>query len=240
MNLIHCSYHKCLTVYVSRVARAAAVPRRYRHFRSLIDEFYEDQANYKIASVNNHSLDLDRLGDFRISRFVRDPRDLIVSGYFYHLRGAEAWCNIVDPSPADLAVVNGILPTAMQPGQSFSSVLQSLPIEDGLHAEMEFRTKHLLALREWPDDDRILLQRYEDIVGQEESTFDRIFDFFKLSWPHRAVGRHVVKRNTADRRTNDAHVRDPSPQQWRKHFTPALSEEFDVVYGDILDRYGYR
>lgn len=238
-NLVHCSYHKCLTVYFSRVARLAAGRSDYKHYKSRLGDFYQQLGDFKIASVNNHALDLSRLGDVRISRFIRDPRDLVVSGYFYHLRGAEQWCEIVDPSIDDLAVVNGTLPSGMQPGQSIATHLESLSLEDGLRAEIEFRTKHWLAMREWPDDDRILVQRYEDIIGNEEASFSSVFSFFELSAPRRALGRLGVRRNTAGRRQADSHVRDPSPEQWRRHFTPGLSEEFDAAYGDILARYRY-
>jgi hypothetical protein len=67
-----------------------------------LNDFYEDHNKYGIVSINNHALDLARLGnDYRISRFVRDPRDLVISGYFYHRRGAEPWSTIVDPKSED-------------------------------------------------------------------------------------------------------------------------------------------
>ena len=43
----------------------------YKHFNSLIPEFYGEHRKYKIASINNHCIDFSRLGDVRVSRFVR-------------------------------------------------------------------------------------------------------------------------------------------------------------------------
>jgi len=86
-HLIHCSYHKCLTVYYGRIMKAVfnrclSWSSGYRHFNSHLEDFYQAFSKHRIASVNNRALDLERLGQFRISRFVRDPRDLVVSGYF--------------------------------------------------------------------------------------------------------------------------------------------------------------
>ncbi|MCG8469630.1 MAG: hypothetical protein MJB57_15730, partial [Gemmatimonadetes bacterium] len=98
VHLIHCSYHKCLTVYYHRVMdylynRILRFSHGYHHFNSRIDQFYAESPRYRVVSLNNQSLDLDRLGDCRVTRFIRDPRDLVVSGYLYHKRGAENWCN---------------------------------------------------------------------------------------------------------------------------------------------------
>ncbi|NQX90101.1 MAG: hypothetical protein HRT77_15725 [Halioglobus sp.] len=131
MKLIHCSYHKCLTVYFQRVFSGTYNTtlrwnRGYRHFYSLLDDFYQESTNYKVSSINNHTLDLSRLGhDARVTRFVRDPRDLVVSGYFYHKRGAEEWSRIASPSDADWAVVNGCVPDSLPQRTSYSSYLKN-------------------------------------------------------------------------------------------------------------------
>ena len=106
VQLIHCSYHKCLTVYYRRIMDAVfnrCLPwgRGYRHFNSDLEAFYRDCRSHRIASVNNRFLDFPQLGRFRISRFIRDPRDLVVSGYFYHRRGAENWTTMKSPTDDD-------------------------------------------------------------------------------------------------------------------------------------------
>ena len=139
--LIHCSYHKCLTVYYKRVMdavfnRCQPWRRGYRHYNSHLEDFYAGFRKDRVASVNNRALDLERLGRFRISRFIRDPRDLVVSGYFYHRRGAEPWTTIESPTAEDWYFANGVVPDALRDsGRSFSQYLQSMPEEEGLLAE---------------------------------------------------------------------------------------------------------
>ena len=61
-HLIHCSYHKCLTVYFGRVMRAVfnrCLPWSggYRHFNSHLDDFYEGFEGLRLASINNRYLE---------------------------------------------------------------------------------------------------------------------------------------------------------------------------------------
>ena len=243
---VHCSYHKCLTSYFQKVAsrlfRSSFGPDgEYRHFNSRIDEFYRDCENYAIASVNNHFLDLDRFEDVRVTRFVRDPRDLVVSGYFYHKRAAEPWCDIVAPSEEDWAIVNGTIPGVLLGRQSYAQYLNEVSLEEGLLAELAFRRHHFESMRQWDDEDpRIEVFRYEEILGNEAEVFDRIFRFFDLSFSARQIGLHYVRKfragNSARR---PGHIRDPRSGQWRDHFPPAVTTKFNQEYGDLLDRLGY-
>jgi hypothetical protein len=214
----------------------------YRHFNSLIEEFYQESANYRIASVNNHALDLQRLGDdFRVTRFIRDPRDLVVSGYFYHKRGAEAWCNIINPGERDWEVVNGCIPEKMGGAHSFSSYLQSLSKEEGLIAEIDFRSNHFHSMEQWPvADSRIKLLRYEDLVGNEWQTFAEMFSFYGIPWPEKRLGLSLANRFSAKKRVGQTqHIRNPKAGQWKEHMTPAIRRFFKQKYGELLERYGY-
>lgn len=247
MKIYHCSYHKCLTVYYFRIFSSIynkifIISDGYRHFNSLLDEFYRESWKYKIASINNHTLDLQLLGnDFRISRFIRDPRDLVVSGYFYHKRGAEPWCNVTDPSPDDWQVVNGHLPEGMGKGHSFSSYLQSLSTEEGLLAEIDFRKYHFESMRGWPvADSRIKTYRYEDVLGNERAVFLDMFSFYGLPWVERKLGTFLAHYFSAKKQTGKTrHIRNARSNQWKEYFTPKVNDYFERHFSDILDTYGY-
>jgi len=250
-NLIHCSYHKCLTVYYARVIRALYDnPIRktlrggregYKHFNSNLDEFYESLGKFTISSVNNHALDLDRLGEFRIVRFVRDPRDLVVSGYFYHRRGAEEWCNVVGPSNDDWRIVNGNVPRDMPKDHSLATYLQALDQEDALIAEIEFRKFHFESMFEWPlDDSRIRMFRYEDIMGNEPRVFGEVMDFYNAGWIDHELAMFLARKFAVKTGQKGSHVRDPEPHQWKKYFTPKVHAFFSERYEELLPRLGYQ
>ncbi|MEM7587021.1 MAG: sulfotransferase domain-containing protein [Acidobacteriota bacterium] len=246
-HLIHCSYHKCLTVYFKRVMHATfnlCLPWSggHRHYNSDLEAFAADFRKRRVASVNNRFLDLERLGRFKISRFVRDPRDLVVSGYFYHRRGAEAWTRIAGPTAEDWAFANGCVPEGLQaqPQMSFADYLQSLSPEDGLLAELEFRRYHFESMARWPvEHPDILTFRYEDILGNEARVFDELFEFYGLSWLETALARRFVRRYSLRKLPADAHVRNPKSGQWREHFTPRVRQAFEDRHGGLIERLGY-
>ncbi len=245
-HLVHCSYHKCLTVYYKRAMdavfnRCLLWSAGYRHYNSHLSAFYDGFAGQRIASVNNRALDLERLGRFRISRFIRDPRDLVVSGYFYHRRGAEDWVNLEAPTEADWYFANGFVPEGLRAaGSSFARYLQSIPEEEGLLAELEFRTHHFESMAGWPArHPDIVTHRYEDIVGDEARVFRELFAFYELSPLERTLGNWFARRYTIRKLAADSHVRDPSAGQWRRHFTPRVRQAFDAKYAGLVKELGY-
>lgn len=242
----HCGYHKCLTMYFRRVLARAALfhnPLRppYRHFFHRTDEFYRHCSDYTIASLSGHALDLDRFDDIRVARVVRDPRDLLVSGYYYHKRSAEDWCDHRDPTDGDWAIVGGVVPQSLPPGKTLAEYLNEVTVEEGLLAELDFRRNHFDSMLQWPEDDpRVRVFRYEDIVGNERGSFRELFDFYGLSWPAKRAGLFYAARYSAARKKGRTeHIRDPSSGQWREHFTPRLRQAFNDRYGAVLERLGY-
>jgi hypothetical protein len=189
--------------------------------------------------VNNHIPDLDRLPETPITRFVRDPRDLVVSGYHYHRRGAEIWCRLDNPTERDWSVVNGTVPDGLADGESFASYLQRVDLETGLIAEMDFRKRHFEAMRDFPADPRVLTIRYEEIVGNERRAFASILRHYEMALPERVAGGWFASRYRASRRATDGHIRNSDAGQWQEFFTPSVAAEFRQRYGDLPERLGY-
>ena len=258
--VFHFSYHKCITVYYQRIlnqifdnsskykkarnillSRATGRPFGYRHFNSLIDDFYEEWPAYRAASVNNHTIDFKKLGRYRATRFIRDPRDLIISGYHYHRRGAEIWCRIKSPAVDDFAKVNGCIPPNMGEGLSYSEYLSRADEEEGLIAEMDFRRNHFESMARWDYGNPYCLEiRYEEIIGNEAEVFDRIFRHYELSDSQKSAGLMAVEQHSAkNQQGKNSHIRNPTSGQWRNHFTPKLEEAFHLRYPDLLERLGY-
>jgi len=249
----HCGYHKCLTMFSRKVYKRASrvysmthgltpnCPTSFRHFYHRIEAFYNSANRYGTASISGHKPNLDRFEDIRVVRFVRDPRDLMVSSYYYHKRGAERWSNLMNPVDADWMVVNGKVPSDIPSGESLSSYLSSVSVVEGLRAEMEFRQYHFESMMEWPENDsRVLLFRYEDILGNEPEVFEQIFDFYNLPrLPGAAAKYFANKYRLGKAEVKKDHVRNAKSQQWRDIFGPELKQEFETRYGELLDRCGY-
>jgi hypothetical protein len=245
--LLHCSYHKCMTVYTKRVLQALFnrslffCRGRYGHFRSNVDVFYANLKRYRALSLNNCSPDLKRLGDFLMTRFIRDPRDLITSGYFYHRDCNEKWTVFPDPGDENFREVNGCVPTGLKQGESYRNYLNRVSLEDGLIAEIQFRKYHFDSMIKWPaHDPRIHVFRYEEILGQEKKVFREMFEFYKLSEPTIRLGlffagRFAVKPSGKVHR----HVRDPRTGQWQEYFTDSVSRYLEERHPTLLSHLGY-
>ncbi len=249
MLRIHASYHKCLTMYFINVMNKSFNSRilfkrnyKFRHFESLKEKFYNKNNKYRIASTNGFAVDIDKLNeDFRITRFIRDPRDLIISGYFYHKRGAEPWFRMKNPSNKYWSPINGNFPIGMEGklDYSFADYLSELDVEEGLLAEMEFRKFHLESMRLWKEDSRIKLFKYEDIVNNEVETFDAMADHFELSTSEKRKVTKYAQQFSLRNQDGNRHVRNPKPEQWKEHFTDKVNEVFNAEYNDLLEMYGY-
>ena len=242
MQRIHCSYHKCLTVFFSRVMHAIHPFGGYGHFESRLEEFYKQHSNFHIASINNHALDLSVLdASCRISRFIRDPRDLVVSGYFYHKRGAEAWCNIPGPKEENLRAVRGCAPEAMKKGESFAECLQRLDTPQGLIAEIDFRFHHFSSMANWSlNDPRIKIFRYEEILGNERKTMIQIADHYGLNPIQKCLAGILAYKYSAKKQSQKTqHIRNPQSRQWVKHFTPEVEAYFMERYAGLIAQYNY-
>lgn len=214
----------------------------YCHFDSRLEDFKREQGKYRVSSLNNHVLDLDLLGpNDRVTRFIRDPRDLVVSGYFYHKRGAEAWCTIPDPKEENLLAVNGCVPHALKKGESIAECLQRLDIEEGLMAEIDFRENHFSSMLAWPEnDDRIAVYHYEKIFRSEVKVISELADHLELGLIRKwLAGRLAEKYSAKNQSSKTAHIRNPETAQWKKYFTPRVEDYLNKMHHNLLKKIGY-
>lgn len=216
-------------------------PRGFKHFYHRVEDFYRRCHEFRITSVSGHCLDLDQFDDIKVVRFIRDPRDLLVSAYHYHRRGAEHWCHAVDPVEEDWSEVRGAIPSSLPKGESLTSFLSKASQEDGMRAEFEFRRYHFESMREWPEHHPdVRLYRYEDILGREVEVFEEIFDFFGVPWHSQIWGLNYAKRHAAGRpQARRDHIRNPSSGQWRNALPQDVIDRVADIYGDVLERYEY-
>ena len=244
LTLVHCGYHKCLTVFSARCF-TDVLGDRFHNFEGDDAGFYSRHPRYELSAVTDFKLNLSRLGDCRISRFIRDPRDMVVSGYLYHRKGVEAWTNEVFTTPPlwRLLVESAglVLPT-----ESYSSALRRLDEEDGLIAEMLFRKRTFQDMFRWPENDpRIRVWKYEDILGHEAETMDAVGEHY--GWiDGEGLERRALLKQRADfwragdgRLSWDNHVRNPQAGQWRDLFTPKVRSAFEALYRGLPQRLGY-
>lgn len=242
--ILHCSHHKCLTVYFSNVLNAVAAQQGCVYASFSADDSPPGDADWLLCE--DSSVDLAGIPHHaRITHVVRDPRDLLVSAYFYHLRCDEDWC--VRPDMGFERV---------PPGYSYQDYLAGLPLAEGLRLELDTVTRYVFeAMETWDfDDPRCLELKFEDIMADEPGWFDRVFGWYGLGWLARRRALQAVRRFSLNHRTPGQWLRDrvgdrdgntagghpnPESKDWRHLFDEPFRQNFHDRWGNLVRRLGY-
>lgn len=246
----HFSFHKSLTKYTSltlnRVLNNLRLRKTgYKHFNSLKDDFIWEAPHLNMASLNNHFMTLEKLAEISgepntCSLFIRDPRDLLVSGYFYHKKGVEPWTRVKNPTEKDYEVVNGHIPDKVrEAGMSLYEFLNECDMNEGLLTELEFRRNHFESLSKWLaySDPRILFIDYFEIMSNEVKAFARLGEHHHFNFIQMKALSYFVNRYKASNSKNNSHIRNPSPGQWKKTLTPECLTALDRGFPELISRY---
>ncbi len=193
---------------------------------------------------------------------IRDPRDIVVSGYFSHLYSHPmtehnrewmgAWRQELAAAPSQ---------------------------EEGLLLELQYEAANFANLRGWDyANPQVLELRYEELIRDPLATFSQAFAFWGLriprrglpmlarmavqrGWrrvggqpmpPHRCLPQplltHILSRNAFGRKAGGRtqgeedprhHYRKGVAGDWRNYFTPRVTAAFKDRYGDLLVTLGY-
>ena len=165
---------------------------------------------------------------------VRDPRDVIVSGYFYHLWTSEKWAKI---------------PRDEFGGISYQEYLIGLSKEDGISAEMiRFSKYDLPHFVNWNyDDDNILELKYEDVIVDENNMFRKLFKHYGFRPAAVERSLKIVEefsfQNVSGRKIGELkvgnHLRFGNSGQWREHFDAVHIDMATGILSDALILLGY-
>jgi hypothetical protein len=166
-------------------------------------------------------------GPLRGFHVIRDPRDLMVSGYFWHI--SDQW---VDSNPWNVER-RARLRTA--PNQ-----------EAGLLQEVTLSACYFEAMAEWDYTRQDILEmRFETIIADPLPFLRDAFTFVGL--PTGDLERIVAERafqRLAGGRARGQEARDQKYRKgiagdWRNHFTPRITDAFKQRHGRLLVQLGY-
>jgi len=229
--IVHGCHHRGGTVWFRNALRAVA--------ETFGMEFhYGRQEDLKFGAgifLEDHSrIDARKLPPFRGTHIIRDPRDTVVSGYFYHLWAKEPWLHV---------------PMKQPPFLTYQAYLNSLSREEGILAEMRrFARSELSSLTGWdyarPD---FLEVRYEDMVRDEREGFARVFRHYGFGEEAAGFALEIAETFRFEKVTGRSrgeaaegtHLRCGLAGQWKEHFTPEHKKVFKRLAGEALIRLGY-
>jgi len=187
----------------------------------------------KITFVNNSRYDAlfsQVSSDYKGFHVVRDPRDIIISGYFSHLNSHP---------------VNNLW------GKKYlikhRKWLENVPKDEGLFEEIK-RGYALNPMDKWYYNDPDILEiKFEALTQNPYETFNQIFDHIeiKIGEDHLAsiVDEFSFKKLSEGRSKGDenvnSHFRKGISGDWKNHFNQEHIDLFKEKWGDLLIKLGY-
>jgi len=209
-------------------------------FRRICDEFgltlYKGMAatlpkEFHVFFRGNSHLEAAQVRvPFKGLHMIRDPRDIIVSGCFYHQKSKEEWLRIKERRYGGLTYQERI--------NSYQS------LDDQLLFEMEHAGRYCIEeILAWNYSDPTFYElKYEDLVCDEQLVlFHDVFAF--LGFPGKAIPRllQIAFDNSLFSGTlkSTPHIRSGKAKQWKQYFRSQHKTRFLQLFGDALQRLGY-
>ena len=228
--LIVATHHKVMTTYFSAVLRLLSFGLKRRFQRVHIEKPSPDAQ--MVLSMHG-KLDLPNIGPYRAVHIMRDPRDMIVSGYHYHKWTHEEWVHRPDEN-----------------GVSYQQKLNSSDKRTGLFMEIDhFIFFYRQTLLDWDMDDPDMLEvSYKDLMGDGRADlYTRIFQHLKLTGDALELATDLMRLFEAKSRTGrksgkvaaKSHVRSGKSGQWQAELDQDHIDYIERELGPVLRKFGY-
>jgi hypothetical protein len=225
-----CMHHKAMTIYFHAVLRCLAfalnLPFERTHYKP-------PRPETRLMLSTQSKIHLGNLGTYRGVHVMRDPRDMIVSGYHYHKWAHEVWLHRLDDT-----------------GESYQEKLNRLDKTTGLFLEIDhFIHVYRRLLEAWDlEDPQILEVSYERLMGPERvDAYAELFRHLGFDGAELALAVDLMQLFEASNRSGNrrgrtaarSHLRSGRSRQWEAELEPAHFAYIEQELGPVLRKFGY-
>lgn len=230
-TIVHCGYHKVATTFFIKILTEVA----HQFGWNFQNTFQQDEVHPEtdIFCDSNSRLKFKNLRPHVGSHMIRDPRDMIISAYFYHLWCSEKWCH---------------QPKAKFGNQSYQSYLNSLPKDEGIQAEIKRIKGIILNMLDWNYSNPNFIEiRLEDLASNETEIFIKFFTKYGFNDEQLDRAIQIVEQLSFDKRAGrkrgeedrNSHFRKGVSGDWKNHFTAEHKALFKEMYPNVLIKLRY-
>lgn len=251
------SYHKTGTTLFERVMRKVAARFDLR-VGKLYGQVWDIDPSLDIVLLPHSLLGLQLTRPFVGLRAVRDPRDIWVSAYLYHLRCNEGWCVTAHPRfrmPIRYPRVDFAIEHRSERfkrdylrrlnGKSYQRHLLDRGQAEGLDFELAHYTSWTLeAMRSWRPLPTVMDVRLEDVATAYDTAMQGIFRHLGFDAAACAEIADIAATEDVARMPDAAimantHVYSRTLSKWRAFLSPAQIAAFEARHGDLITSLGY-
>lgn len=223
------THHKTGTVWLRdiflKISRKTNIPFIVNSNKNLLSKphiYFNEESSFDFEIMTNQA--------YKGVHMIRDPRDIAISGMFYHQKSKEAWLH------ENLPAFNGI--TYQQKINSYNN------LDDRLYFEMENAAlRNTQLIKSWNYSNENFLEiKYEQLINDSDlKLFHNIFTFlgFKGQGIQLCLKIAYSKSLFSKKKKKTSHIRSGQTRQWEKYFKPVHKKRFYELHGDLLVELGY-
>jgi hypothetical protein len=254
------THHKTSTVLMGNVLRRISDALNLRF--CMVYGHCENINNQADVILFEHSLVSPKVLDreFVGVHVIRDPRDVVVSGYKYHKYTNEEWCTSIPPHNLPSIIKYPIIDHVREhkserwkqqylqglKGLSYQQNLNTLSEEEGLIFEMKHYAGWTIKdMLNWNyEDSRILEFKMEDIMTSFEISFRQILESINMSntqvqYCLKKIAVENINNMSDEQILQNKHIQGRSLSKWESTLVGQAKSYFDENYEMSLKKLGY-
>ena len=258
--IIHCGHHKCGSALFGTIIQKICEHMNLSFCgakgpaKKAIYEYY-DVVNFANSTIEFVKLNRPYTG----THMIRDPRDVIISGYLYHAHCKEKWCrNVPDITIRPIEFPQIPRSQYSRSGKWRKEYIQSLNgcsyqdninnrnQNDGILFEMNHYGRWTIeSMLDWDyDNPHIMEIKFEDVMRDFMGSFEKIFSHYEFSEQIscellKLIGNENIN-NISDKEIQESdHIHSRQTSKWQKYFSSEHKALFKDMFGDVLINLGY-